>query len=138
MYKSKINIQIRIADLDAMGHVNNGVIYSYFDIGRLHYFGLLEEDIHWETFDKVVVHTACDFKDSILFQDDIRVETRISEMGNKSVKMQQQIIDNRTEKVKSTCFSVLSGFDRENNTSKLISPEFREKVERFENNQIKK
>ncbi|MDR2907515.1 MAG: acyl-CoA thioesterase [Bacteroidales bacterium] len=121
-----------MSDLDALGHVNNGVIYSYYDTGRLHYFRQLGESVCWETFDKVVVHTECDFKEPILFQDEIRVETEIIEFGNKSFKMMQQIVDNHTGNVKGTCLSVLSGYDRETHTSKLISNEFKEKAESFQ------
>ena len=132
-FKSKKSIQIRMTDLDPLGHVNNGVIYSYYDIGRLHYFTQISDSIHWETIDKVIVRTECDFMESILFTDDISVETKVIEIGNKSVKMLQRIIDNNTGKIKSTCLSVLSGYDRQNNVSKEISEEFREKVADFEN-----
>ena len=132
VFKSKKNIQIRMTDLDPFGHVNNGVIYSYYDIGRLHYLSQIEENIQWESMDKVVVRTECDFMDSILFTDAISVETKVIEIGNKSIKMMQRIVDNNTGKVKSTCFSVMSGYDKENNTSKEISADFKEKIAAFE------
>lgn len=132
MFKSKQNIQIRLSDLDALGHVNNGIIYSYYDIGRLHYFNQIEDNIQWSNFDKVVVHTECDFKESIFYQDDIYVETQITEFGNKSLSMMQHIVDNTTGKIKSTCRSVLSGYDQKTQSSKMISLEFREKVARLE------
>jgi acyl-CoA thioester hydrolase len=132
MFKGKKDIQIRMTDLDPFGHVNNGVIYSYYDIGRLHYLNQIGEDTQWENIDKVVVHTECDFMESILFSDDICVETKITEIGHKSIKMMQRIVDNNTGKIKSICLSVLSGYDRENNTSKEISDAFKEKVKLFE------
>ena len=125
-----------MTDLDPFGHVNNGVIYSYYDIGRLHYLSLIEENSQWELMDKVIVRTECDFMDSILFTDDICVETKVIELGNKSVKMMQQIIDNHTKKIKSTCLSILCGYDRQNNTSKELSQEFKEKINVFEHNII--
>ena len=131
-FKSKKNIQIRMTDLDPFGHVNNGVIYSYYDVGRLHYMSCIEKNLQWENIDKVVVRTECDFLDSILFTDDISVETRVFEIGNKSIKMMQRIVDNRTGKVKSGCISILSGYDKENNTSKEISKEVKEKIVAFE------
>ena len=36
-FKSKLPIQIRMTDIDAFNHVNNGVLSAYFDLGRLHY-----------------------------------------------------------------------------------------------------
>ena len=122
-----------MTDVDPLGHVNNGVIYSYYDTGRLHYLSQIGENMHWEAIDKVVVRTECDFMESILFTDDISVETKIVEIGNKSVKMMQRIVDNHTGKIKSACLSILSGYDRENNVSKEISEEFRNKADAFEN-----
>ncbi|MDR1181727.1 MAG: acyl-CoA thioesterase [Bacteroidales bacterium] len=133
IFRSKKSIQIRMTDLDPLGHVNNGVIYSYYDIGRLHYLSQIEEDTQWENIDKVVVHTECDFMESILFSDNIYVETKIADIGHKSIKMIQRIIDGNTGNIKSSCFSILSGYDKKTNTSKEISKEFKEKVERFEN-----
>jgi len=132
-FKSKKNIQIRMTDLDPFGHVNNGVIYFYYDLGRLHYLNHIENNIQWENIDKVIVRTECNFMDSILFTDDISVETKVIEIGNKSIKMMQRIVDNNTEKVKSTCFSILSGYDKQNNTSKEISQELKDKIYAFEN-----
>lgn len=36
-----VEIQVRFADLDVMGHVNNSVYLSYFEMARVHYFGEL-------------------------------------------------------------------------------------------------
>ncbi|MDR1459298.1 MAG: acyl-CoA thioesterase [Bacteroidales bacterium] len=121
-----------MTDLDPFGHVNNGVIYSYYDTGRLHYLKQIEENTQWENIDKVVVHTECDFMESILFSDSICVETKIIATGSKSIKMMQRIVDNHTGKIKSTCLSVLSGYDRHTNTSKEIAEEFKEKIKLFE------
>ena len=30
--------EIRFADIDAMGHVNNAVYFSYFEQARIHFF----------------------------------------------------------------------------------------------------
>ena len=132
IFKSKKNIQIRMTDLDPFGHVNNGVIYSYYDVGRLHYLSHIEDNLQWETIDKVVVRTECDFINSILFTDDISVETKVIEIGNKSIKMKQQIIDNTTRRIKSTCLSILSGYDKEKDTSKEISQKVKEQIKAFE------
>ena len=40
-----VQIQIRFADIDAMGHVNNAVYLSYFEFTRVHYFSELLGDL---------------------------------------------------------------------------------------------
>jgi acyl-CoA thioester hydrolase len=121
-----------MTDLDPFGHVNNGVYYSYYDIGRFHYLTLIKENIQWEALEMVIVRTEVHFKEPVLFTDDISVETKMFEMGNKSFKMMQRIIDNNTGKIKSTCVCIICGYDRKNNTSKEISKDFRERVAAFE------
>jgi acyl-CoA thioester hydrolase len=132
LFKNKTNIQIRMTDLDPFGHVNNGVIYSYYDMGRINYLKDLHEETDWEKMDKVIVHTECDFMESILFDDDIRIESKVISIGNKSIKLLQRIVDSKTGNIKSTCFSVMSGFDRKTNSSKVISSTFKEKVAKYE------
>lgn len=133
-FKSKVNIQVRMTDIDPLGHVNNGIYFSYYDTGRLNYWKQLGEDIRWEAIDKVIVHLECDFIESILFNDSIKVETKVIGIGNKSFKMMQRIVDINTGRLKSTCLSILSGCDRQNNVSIPIPEQFRKKVNIFENN----
>ena len=121
-----------MTDLDPFGHVNNGVYFSYYDIGRFHYLTLIKEDIRWDVLEMVIVRTEIDYRESIHYEDDISVETRMLEMGNKSFKMLQRIIDNRTGNIKSTCIAILCGYDRQNNTSKEISQDFKDRVKTFE------
>jgi Predicted thioesterase len=33
--KSRIEIQIRYGDIDALGHVNNAIFLTYFELGRV-------------------------------------------------------------------------------------------------------
>jgi acyl-CoA thioester hydrolase len=42
-------IQVRFSDCDMMGHVNNAVYLSYFEMARIYYFGiLLAKDRDWK------------------------------------------------------------------------------------------
>ena len=126
-------IQIRLSDLDPLGHVNNGVQFFYYDLGRIHYLEtLVGSPISWTTIDMVVVHTTCDFMRSIRDKEQIAVQTKITEIGNKSVRMIQRIINTDNQEIKGTCFTILSGFDRENDCSKAISDEFKQKAKLFE------
>ena len=126
-------IQIRLSDLDPIGHVNNGVQFFYYDLGRIHYLETINgAPISWTEIDMVVVHTACDFLRSIRDKENISVQTKITEIGNKSVRMIQRIINTDTGEIKSTCYTVLSGFDRANDCSQPIADSFKRKVAAYE------
>ena len=132
-FKSIFPIQVRMTDLDPFGHVNNSVYLSYYDLGRLNYIQQVTgKELDWNTLDSVLVHVSCDFKDSILFNDTVFVGTKVVETGNRSIKMLQHIFTENPYCLKSTCYSILSGFDKEKNCSKPISTDLKEKIWSFE------
>jgi len=133
VFKHHYPVQVRMTDLDPVGHVNNGIQLSYYDLGRLNYLETLQnKKIEWNEIDMVIVHIACDFVDSIYFYDKIVVETKVLEIGNKSVKMLQRIVNSETNEIKSTCYSIMAGYDKDNNSSKPILEAFKQQVCLFE------
>jgi len=132
-FQNKLPIQIRMTDIDPFGHVNNSILVSYYDLGRLDYMTqILGKATDWDKLDFVIVHVSCNFKDSVLFNDAVFVGTKVVELGNRSIKMQQHLFTENPYCLKSTCYSVLSGFDKEKNCSKAISEELKAKIREFE------
>jgi acyl-CoA thioester hydrolase len=122
-----------MTDLDPFGHVNNGVFLSYYDLGRLDYIRkITHKALDWSELESVLVHVSCDFKDSVLFNDVVFVGTKVVELGNRSIKMMQHLFTENPYCLKSTCYSVLSGFDKEKNCSKPIPEDWKEKIYEFE------
>lgn len=125
-YQFSVPIQVRMSDLDPFVHANNGAQCNYFDYGRSCYFEhVLRAPVDWRTMDLVLVHVELDFKMAVEFHDAIVCETKIVSIGHKSVKMMQQLRDTRTNVVKTTCYSVLAGFDRNTHTSIPIREEWK-------------
>ncbi len=131
-FKHRVPIQIRFNDVDALGHVNNAVQSSYYDVGRIHYFQDIENTkLNWKDPRLVVVHVELNFMHSIRMHDEIWVESKIYQFGNKSLRMIQRIID-KNNQVKSTCNSILSGYDIVNDTSLPISEAMKQAVNNYE------
>ena len=82
--------------------------------------------------DMVLVHLELDFKEGIEFHDNIVCESKVVAIGNKSVKMMQQLRDVDTNVVKTTCYSVLAGFDRLTHTSLPIRDDYKRLFREFE------
>lgn len=131
-FKNRLPLQIRMTDIDALHHVNNGIICSYFDLGRLHYMKEVSGKFELQDIEMVLVHTEYDFFSSIRFNDSIAVDTTVLEFGNKSVKMIQRIINTTTQKSCCACYSVLSGYNHEQDCSAPISEEFKRRVMAYE------
>lgn len=133
-FNHSLPIQIRFNDIDALGHVNNAVLSAYYDLGRIHYFqDIQKKRMDWNDPKLVIVNLELNFYSSIRVHDEVFVETKIYEFGNKSVKMIQRIID-KNNVTKSTCRTILSGYDIKNDTSMVIPNDMKQIVNEYENN----
>ena len=105
----------------------------YYDYGKVKYFETLKKQvIDWGGEELVMVNINVDFMEPIFMSNKIVVKTKVYEIGNKSVKLIQLLQDKDTGRIKSVCRSVMCGFDAKTNTSLLISDEWRELINSFE------
>ncbi len=79
-----IRFPVRFRDIDALGHVNNAVYFTYMESARTEYwmkvFGI--GDLREVTF--IVAHAECDYKIAARFGDDLEVSIWTSSIGNTS------------------------------------------------------
>ncbi|MCL2502203.1 MAG: acyl-CoA thioesterase [Bacteroidales bacterium] len=125
-------IQIRFNDIDILGHVNNVVYGHYFDIARYDFImqklgGIV--DLRNSRYVFIMVHTEYDFLQPSYMEDRLHVETSLLRIGNKSIHLQQSIVDKKGV-VRVTCMSVMSAYDKESGTSFEIGPEWRQVLEK--------
>ena len=132
-FRVAVPVQVRMSDLDPFVHVNNGIQCHYFDLGRSFYLEkVLQNQVDWTTIDLVLVHIELDFAAPVEFHDKLVCESKIIEIGNKSLKMVQRLRETTTNTVKTTCLSVLAGFDRTTHQAIPICEEYKERIREFE------
>jgi len=123
------NIQIRFADVDSLGHVNNVNLQHYFDQGKVDYMhhvvGLVGI---WRKEGIVQARTETDYFAQVFMEDHIRVRTGVSRIGNKSFTFYQQIYDADSGEVKATSVSVNVAFDLVNRHSIVIPDNWRKAI----------
>ena len=128
-------IQLRFNDFDALGHVNNSVYFSFYDLGKTSYF---DEVVPGATSSKevgvVIANIQVSFLLSVYPGENVAVETAVVEIGNKSFKLLQQLIDVDTKDVKCICQTVMVCFDAKTKSSHPISDEWRKAMADFEGN----
>lgn len=116
IFKHTVKIQPRFNDFDIMGHVNNALYFSYFDIGKTGYFKKVwGRYINWREVGLVIAHVESDFLSQIVMNEPISVQTTVSKIGNRSLRLAQRIINTTTKEVKATCETVMVGFDIDEN-----------------------
>ncbi|GAB5603029.1 thioesterase family protein [Thermus sp. FJN-A] len=86
----KVPVQVRFRDLDALGHVNNAVYLTYFELARAAYFRRLEED--WVARGRFILARAeVDFLRPVYLEDPVEVGVRVVRLGRSSFDMEYRV-----------------------------------------------
>ncbi len=132
-FNYKTPVQIRFNDIDIAGHVNNVVHLYYYDYGKMMYFNqIFKDNIEWNKIGFVLANININYENPIFLDEKIFVNTKIAEIGNKSLKMIQQIINDKNQ-VKSTNISIMVGYNYKTKKSLIINDDLRKMINDFEN-----
>ncbi len=85
-------IEIRFADIDVMGHVNNAVFLSFFEQGRMAFFKeRIGQKWDWKRFGIIVARNEIDYLKPLFLHDEVYIAAEFGKMGNKSFQMLMRI-----------------------------------------------
>jgi acyl-CoA thioester hydrolase len=116
-FRSIIPIQVRFSDVDMMGHVSNTVYQTYYDAGKIHYFDEVLPEMDFVNLGVVGASIKIDYLKPIFMKTRILVETHVTRIGNKSLTMEHQLVEETTGEVLSTCTAILVCYDIKNQLS---------------------
>ncbi len=118
-------IQIRFNDIDMIGHINNNAYLEYMDLGKTAYFNAVKPDlVNWKHINVVIVNINCDFFSPAYIKEPIVVLTTVTSISQRSVKLEQRIINAETGDVKCVGRTVMAGFDPKTAQGAEIDPEW--------------
>lgn len=134
-FKHITPIQLRFNDFDALGHVNNSVYFSFYDLGKTSYFADVLSKLEVAKEVGVVIgHIEVSFLLPVYPGENVAVQTAVVEIGNKSFKLLQHLVDLDTNEIKCICNTVMVCFDAKTKTTRQISDEWRKAMADFEMN----
>jgi len=132
-FKHSIPVQLRFNDADSLGHINNSVYFSFYDLGKSGYFKTVKENnTELKEAEVVIAHVEVDFFASVFLSDEIEVQTATLEIGNKSLTLIQRIFEPKTDAVKCICKTVLVSVDFDTQKSVPISDDWRKAISEYE------
>lgn len=132
-YRHYMPLQIRFTDIDMLGHLNNSIFVNFFDLGKTAYFStVLGGPLDWDTISLVIVNINCSFFSPVHFTDRIEVFTKTLEIGERSVTMDQRIVNTDTGATHACCRTVLAGFDIKNRCGIPVTDQWRRLITDFE------
>ena len=85
-------VDVRFRDLDAMGHVNNAVFFTYFEEGRLSFLTSTSPDKKFPGFDFILAHISCDYLKPVTIDDRLMLQIRVGKIGGKSFTFDYTVV----------------------------------------------
>jgi len=127
-------IQVRFADIDIMGHVNNAVYLSYFENARMHYFKhLIGENWDWNKDGIILLKNEVQYIKPVLMNDSPEIKITVEHIGNKSFILSYDLqVAGETKCIGS---STLVGYDNSQHKSISIPDKMRKQLEAWQSEQ---
>lgn len=130
-FRHRLPVQLRFIDIDPLGHVNNAVYFQLMDLAKYKYFtalgGVLDGDVT-----VVVVNVNCDFCSPAYIDEELEVQTAVGSIGEKSLRLEQRVVNPATGDVKCVCRTIMAGFDRVAVRGVEIPDDWRARISAFE------
>ncbi|MCM1348974.1 MAG: acyl-CoA thioesterase [Firmicutes bacterium] len=137
-FRHSYPVQVRFSDIDMLGHVNNNVYLSMFDLAKINYFHtLIGRPVAVPDLCMVVAHIDCDFLAPSFLGDDLKVWTQVTYIGEKSLKLEQRLVNNATGEVNCIARTVMVGYDPANLIVAPLRPDIVELMEKFEQHNLR-
>ena len=117
-------VEIRFADIDAMGHVNNAVYFSYFEQARMAYFKERVARIwDWNEDGVIVARNEIDYVFPVFLNDRMVIRLWVEHVGSKSFTVCYRVVVG--ERLCATGKSVLVCFNHNNKATQVLPESWR-------------
>ena len=134
-YKFFHPTEVRYGDLDPQGHVNNAKYLTYFEQARVYYFmklGLFGKDQSFMEIGVIIADIHVTYHTPTHYGDPIKVGVRFDKIGNKSMTVEQCVMNAETGEVMASGTVILVTFDYEKRMTIPVPEDWRKKITEFE------
>jgi acyl-CoA thioester hydrolase len=124
---------VRARDIDPWGHVNNAVYFTYFECARIDYWCSVVSPnaaANPEDISVIIAEAVCQYHKPILFGQAMEVGTRVTSIGNSSIKLEHRI--EVEGDLAATGRVVWVYYDYQTGESTRFPDKFRRRIEDFE------
>jgi len=122
-YPYETGIEIRFVDLDAYGHVNNAVVFTYLETARVKMFLERFGDFFKGGLLFLVVRAECDYRQPIELNDSLRIAIGLEQLGRSSFTLNYRV-HNGGDKLFAEARTVMVCFDPQRKKPVAVPPEF--------------
>lgn len=131
-FKHVTKVEVRFADMDSFGHVNNASFLTFIEQARIKYFddlGSWHYDITAQG--AILAHASLDFIRPLHFKEELMVLTMCTHIGTKSISIAHRILAGAMEEV-ATAESVAVAYDYNAMKSIPVPQKWKDAIGKFE------
>ena len=128
-------IEVRYGDLDPQGHLNNAKYLTYFEQARIQYFielGLFTSGKSFMEINVILAEARITFHQPVHFGTDVKVGVHTSQIGGKSMTVEQALLNAETEEKLASGQVILVAYDYHSAKTIPVPPDWRERITRYE------
>ena len=126
--------EVRYGDLDPQGHVNNAKYLTYFEQARIYYLiqlGLFSKDQSFMEVGIIIADIHITFHATTHYGDDLKIGVKTTRIGNKSLTVEQCVMDSKTGNVTASGTVVMVTFDYEGLKTIPVPDEWKQNICEF-------
>ncbi|MDQ2853237.1 MAG: acyl-CoA thioesterase [Chloroflexota bacterium] len=124
-FRHRTRLEVRLGDLDPFGHVNNAVIATYVEQGRVLYLrDVLGTGADPVSMPFILAMLKIDYLSQVMFSDTVHVASRVDWIGRTSIGM-SHLLTNQAERQLARSDCVLVAFDYTIEKPMPVSDEWR-------------
>ena len=135
-YPFETKVRVTFRDLDALGHVNNAVFFTYLETARILYITKFLEHGLPTAFDLmeipiILVEAMCSYKSQAMFGEMLTIGVGVTRFGNKSFDLTYKIVGEDGRLV-TTGKTIQVMYDYDNNSAFPIPDVIKQSVYAFQ------
>ena len=135
-FRYQIPIEVRFADLDVLGHLNNAKYIAYAEQARIMYV----QDVcgwqgNWTQLGMILARQEVDYRLPIAFGDNVQVYIRVSRIGGKSFDFEYVITRQRGDEepeIAAEVKTIMVAYDYQEDTTIAVPDDWREEITAYE------
>lgn len=138
-YKYRNSVQLRFADMDSLGHVNNANYLTYVELVRCNYLNeILEISVDFSNMSVILAKAELEFLKPIKFGDKVEIACACTRIGTKSFELTylMQQTDGKNSIMVLKAKTILVAFNYPENKTVEIPKKWRDALNNYEEHNI--
>ena len=136
-FRFHTTIEVRFRDLDPLGHVNNAVYLTYFEIARSGYFNAVHgRPFTVDDIGVVVAEARVRYRSPAFYGERLRAEVATVALRSRSFELRYRLSDDESGRLIAEGGTVQVAYDQRARRTAVFSPAWRQEIEAFEGRAI--